>query len=521
MKKLSLLLLMLLLAVAWIWAKGESETATSEEGDEPFIELTKVFYFGDSSDDPDLKEEFIDSFYDEFGVNLKVNALPRNNYMEKVNLMITSGELTGLVSLFTPGDVLKAIDDGTIEPLDEYLKDNATWKALPDYFKALFQYDGITYAIPNGWQGSAFARVIRKDWLETLNMNQPETIDQLTAVMKAFVQEDPDGNGKDDTYGMVSAGTWNLQDIFQTFDARLNNFGADPIVWDPNQDQWVDSMLKPEMLEALEYMSMIYRDGILDPEVFTNKGSTMREKFWSGKYGSTFYWLSWGLGAGTTELQKNIPDGEVGLIMGIKGNRQKNINHAVTGGSPWSLLSSTENPKKMVNDFVTTFYGDDRRFLWGAHGIEGKTFKLDAGTVVRLKDPDTENPYTTPGIFSRHPNWEEQDYPIITEGTEQEMEESLTLAKEHNEIIARAKQTGIVYECPGKFDVAISPTYTNIISDIRKIFEELIAKVTLGEITPQECVDTYRRQVKALGAQNILIEANEAVGLDHDAFYTY
>jgi putative aldouronate transport system substrate-binding protein len=461
MKKTCFFVLGLLLLSSMIWAKGDAEKSGAT-GDEPFIELTKIFYFGDSSDDPDLKEEYIDEFYNEFGVRLKVNALLRNNYMEKVNLMITSGELSGMVGLFTPGDVLKAIDDGTIEPLNDYLEGNPTWKALPDYFKSLYQYGGITYAVPSGWKGGAFARAIRKDWLDNLDMEQPETIDKLTKVMKAFVQNDPDGNGKDDTYGMVSAGTWNLQDIFQTFDARLNNFGADPIVWDPNENQYIDSMLKPEMLEALDYMRMIYRDGILDPEVFTNKGSTMREKFWSGKYGSTFYWLNWGLGAGTTELQKNVSDAEVGLIMGLKGNRTENINHAVTGGGPWVLLSSTKNPKAMINDYVTTFFGDDRRFNWGAHGIEGKTFKIDNGIIITLKDPDTGNPYNKPTMVSRHPDWSEDEYPEIVEGTEKEMEQSLTLAKQRNQMIAEAKAAGIVYECPGKYDVAISPTYTTI-----------------------------------------------------------
>ena len=34
-------------------------------------------------------------------------------------------------------------------------------------------------------------------------LDMPETLDDFYEVLKAFKEKDPDGNGKDDTYGMV------------------------------------------------------------------------------------------------------------------------------------------------------------------------------------------------------------------------------------------------------------------------------------------------------------------------------
>ena len=42
-----------------------------------------------------------------------------------------------------------------------------------------------------------------KDWLDKLGLEQPKTIDDFYNVPKAFKEQDPDGNGANDTYGMI------------------------------------------------------------------------------------------------------------------------------------------------------------------------------------------------------------------------------------------------------------------------------------------------------------------------------
>ena len=47
---------------------------------------------------------------------------------------------------------------------------------------------------------------IRQDWLDNLKLEVPTTIDELEEVMRAFTEDDPDGNGQDDTYGLGGDG---------------------------------------------------------------------------------------------------------------------------------------------------------------------------------------------------------------------------------------------------------------------------------------------------------------------------
>lgn len=65
--------------------------------------------------------------------------------------------------------------------------------------------DGKHYGIPFSRQ--AFVTVVRKDWREKVGLDVPETWEDLTALADAFANEDPDGNGKQDTYGMVVPAT--------------------------------------------------------------------------------------------------------------------------------------------------------------------------------------------------------------------------------------------------------------------------------------------------------------------------
>ena len=66
-------------------------------------------------------------------------------------------------------------------------------------------FDGNLYAIPRGEDNSSQANLlwIRQDWLEDLNLEAPKTLDDVLTIMRAFTNDDPDGNGEKDTYQLM------------------------------------------------------------------------------------------------------------------------------------------------------------------------------------------------------------------------------------------------------------------------------------------------------------------------------
>ena len=226
-------------------AAGCAGTALASEGGNTELKLTRTLFFGDVSDYAEIKEAWPKMIEEKFGYPVTVTSLARNDYLSKVNLNITSGEAEGLVGMFTMSDIVMLKEQGAIEPLDDYLKDNEVWNNLPDEMRNMFEIDGQIWAIPGGYQECMFTRTMRKDWLDNLGLEVPTNLDELYEVCRAFTFDDPDGNGVDDTYGITSSGTWNLQDIFQAFGARLDKEGSGSIVYDVNENAFIDTMLKP------------------------------------------------------------------------------------------------------------------------------------------------------------------------------------------------------------------------------------------------------------------------------------
>ena len=499
-------------------AAGCAGTALASEGGNTELKLTRTLFFGDVSDYAELKEAWPKMIEEKFGYPVTVTSLARNDYLSKVNLNITSGEAEGLVGMFTMSDIVMLKEQGAIEPLDDYLKDNEVWNNLPDEMRNMFEIDGQIWAIPGGYQECMFTRTMRKDWLDNLGLEVPTNLDELYEVCRAFTFDDPDGNGVDDTYGITSSGTWNLQDIFQAFGARLDKEGSGSIVYDVNENAFIDTMLKPEMVDALTYLNKMYTEGILDPELFTNKGSNMREKFWAGEYGSTFYWLGFSEES-RPYLEKLVDDVAFTEIPFLEGNISENINHVWHNTVPYVLVNGTENGGEMVNEFVNTFLGTEDGALAGLYGIEDTTFRREGNTIYTMIDPATEAPYSTPGIVTAIPSFI-NDLVVVVDGkTEEEIAELGALSEFKVNTIKTSLESGKAYAFPEAMSIPLSETYTLVQGDIQIAFDTCVSSAITGSATVEDAIEKYRSEVKALGGQDILDESNALFGLEGSTTY--
>lgn len=97
---------------------------------------------------------------------------------------------------YTAQGYLQKIDKSTVAGNDKISA------SLWDEAKGL---DGATYGVPFSRQ--TMVTMIRKDWREKLGLPIPKTQEDLAALAKAFATQDPDGNGKADTYGMAVPGS--------------------------------------------------------------------------------------------------------------------------------------------------------------------------------------------------------------------------------------------------------------------------------------------------------------------------
>ena len=490
-------------------ASGES---SAQEDTKPVeIRITRPLYFGDVSDYPDLKKEWPEMMEEKYGVKFVINALPRNEYTQKINLLMTSKDIDGLVGLFGTSEILMYKDQGVIETLDGYLADNDVWKSMPQEMQDQYIFSGELWGLPAGFTTNLFTRTIRKDWLDSLNMPVPTTVDELYEVSKAFTFNDPDGNGQNDTYGITASGTWNLQDIFMAFDARLGASGDGSITYDPNENCWVDSMLKPEMAECLTFLNKMYGEGILDKELFTNKGSNMREKFWAGEYGSTFYWLGFS-GESDPYLKKITPDVEFAEIPFLKGKATSKTNYVWYGTIPYVMVKGTEGAGDMINKFVNLALGDQASHFDIAYGIEGKTYRVEDKTVYTLVDEIAGTPMPFSSLTSSIPKFYD-DWNFLTDGLSDEDQKTASdLLAFKKSVAKQGMESGGLYSVSESTMTPMSDTYLAVKADILAAFETAVSSAVTGSSSVGDAIAKYISEVKNLGAQDVLDEANDFCG---------
>lgn len=222
-----------------------------------------------------------------------------SDYDEKMSLCIGSNSVPELMNVnATQYRALLKYD--MIQPLDQYFDDYAS-EALKSYVKSggeelmkcITNESGEIMAIPapNMTGGVVNEMWIRQDWLDKLNLEVPRTWDEMVAVAQAFVTQDPDGNGEDDTIGILGpANTDHLNGVGD------NQFGLDPLFshyqsfpqyWLEGEDGMITyGSILPETRTALENIAKLYADSLIDPEMLVRSDS--KEPLLAGKVGIFF-----------------------------------------------------------------------------------------------------------------------------------------------------------------------------------------------------------------------------------------
>ena len=126
--------------------------------------------------------------------------------------------------------------------LDEYASD-LTKKCINSDGGAMLEaakVDGKLYGIPTGNAQRIPSQFlwVRKDWLARLNLEVPKTLDDVIAVARAFKNNDPDGNGADDTWGLGLCKEMSDFAGFGTVEGIVNAYGSSILqyIWLKNED---------------------------------------------------------------------------------------------------------------------------------------------------------------------------------------------------------------------------------------------------------------------------------------------
>jgi putative aldouronate transport system substrate-binding protein len=224
------------------------------------------------------------------------------NWDTQVNLRFASMDLPDLIRTGEIDVEEYGVNQKLVVPLDDYLKDN-----MPNYYsrlymnnadKSLTASDGKMYYIGGliaqnvNHQGNHY---INKTWLDKLGLAVPKTIDELTNVLIAFRDRDPNGNGLKDEIPFSAGGS--IYDGTQGLYPHFANFGVP--LWNNNKSGDYASITKEGKVQfatdyagfrdAVEWLAMCYREKLLDMESLTQDSNAWAAKVNAGTVGYTAY----------------------------------------------------------------------------------------------------------------------------------------------------------------------------------------------------------------------------------------
>lgn len=264
-----------------IWKMPEKITVTSAKN----VYDVNIYPAGQSPDKNDLYDAI------EEVMNIKfenVFAVPNDAYKQKIKMGISTGDLP---DMFTADeeDFAELVRNDALVDLAPYVERYGS-----DNLKHVLEYnEGAAmkpylrgeklYGIPNMSDALNSVPVlwIRSDWLENLNMEAPKTKEELVDLAKAFAENDPDGNGQKDTYGLALS-----KDLDLRFTGFANLFQAYPKVYRiDDSGKFSYGSVEPEVKEVLAQLADLYAAGAIDPEFATKDLNKMAEAVSQGKVG--------------------------------------------------------------------------------------------------------------------------------------------------------------------------------------------------------------------------------------------
>ncbi|HHV59140.1 MAG TPA: extracellular solute-binding protein [Clostridiaceae bacterium] len=359
---------------------SSSNSQTNKAVDEPYEFTIFRTTWTDLDADNDL---VIQELNRRLNIKIRILSSTYETWKDRYTLLMSSGEVPDISITTGPGTLSFnkwAAQGKYLDITDLYYKycPNIV-KNVPDELIERVKIKGRLYGIPRPTVSDR-ALIIRADWLDKLNLEMPGDVDELYNVLKAFTQNDPDGNGESDTYGLLGEDTLTaFQDIFEAFGCPLTPDQGTH--WYVNDEGRLESVLThPNVKDAVKYLRKLYKEKLLDQEWMLTKSQAFFEKIRTGKGGCTGTSVTQMLTL-EIDMQKNWPSVRFEATNELYGPNGE-FQRAYQDG--WymmaSISGSAKKPEKLLH--LLDYCMSDEGYTLLRYGIEGITYRIMNDEII-------------------------------------------------------------------------------------------------------------------------------------------
>lgn len=346
------------------------------------------------------------------GVDLEIEVVPNADAQAKLNVTLASGELPDVLAGFNmdPGLIAEQGAQGQFLALNDLIEEYGFWtkKAFyeerPHLLSLITSPDGNIYHLPD--INECFhcflsqKMWIYKPWLDAVGMDVPTTTEEFYQVLKAFKEQDPNGNGIADEVpfsAQIWDGGWHqtfeefIMQSFVYYD-RVSPRNQHFLFLDDNGAIQA-AYAQPGYAEGLKYLNRLYSEGLIDPNAFTQDNSQIRTLAnnpdvnilgatpggWPGMFAQVQFIAD----GGRLENWVSVP-----VLEGPDGFRKAAYAPWGINYGRWVVTSAAENPEVAfrVGDFmysldstIRNVFGEENvDWAWAEEGMIG----IDGGPAL-------------------------------------------------------------------------------------------------------------------------------------------
>lgn len=441
-----------------------------------------------------------DEYEKRTGISIKhLGGTPMAN--QKFSLMLVADELPDIFLntwLQYPGGPEKAVEQGYILKLNNYIDPYAPnlkriLEENPEIDKMIKTDNGTYYAFPfiRSEAGRVYGGpIIRKDWLDELGLQIPETIDEWHTVLKAFKE-------KKNAASPITFRTIFLGERTGGFAGAFGVMGNYYV----NDGKVVYGYLEPAYKEYLKTMSQWYKEGLFDKDFASIDAATVDNKMTSSISGATFGWQFY-IEKYNSTMQQTDPNANYvaapypTLVKGTKPEFGQ-LDNAYAGTSSAAISANSKHIEAAMR-WLDYAYSEEGSML-NTYGPEGVTYKLKDGEFV-YTDLVVNNP---DGLSS------DQVMMKYSHGT------NFPVIQRDNNLPTKYRQTTEALDIWRNTNHAshllpsVTPTaeeadeMASIMNDINALVKDAELKIILAA-EPVEAYDKYVEQLKMLGIERVL-----------------
>ncbi len=394
MKKIFIIFIMLAIVASMsILAKGQQE----KEGPDVVTILT---WENENPNYSVLGEQPIIE-YVEKKLNIKIEwrLFPHAERNTATNLMIAAGgEMPDLFVSFQDDSQRALAEKGIIIPWSDLMAEGkmpltkakfAESRMISIKNQMTDNETGKIYALPCLDMNPLriWTNYVRADWLDTLGLDVPQTVDEFRDMLRAFKTQDPNGNGKADEIpwqnyyeGATWIKNWKLNFGLPTPDYSLSS--VDTLYWATVDKTEVVFAPTHERFKAmLIYLNSLWEEGLINQEQFNMTSPKFTATISNDTVGAQNMWPSSILGM-QLQLRKIAPDG---VWQGIpypidpRFMEPEGRVYAYLGAArlEWLIAAKGKNTDAAVR-LMDYIFGDEDFIFTADFGIQGIHHEIDS-----------------------------------------------------------------------------------------------------------------------------------------------